>query len=175
MKKTIIYSILLTIVALPIIIFCIIWCFSLAKCEVLTLLHGNEFSDGYKDDLSMPNEDSVTEYWKVIKYSKKYAEVYYIIKYNAAEESTSWEHKCGDIYHFDKENGQWKGSYDGTRWSSMGTADDAIWPYWWHANNGLLFVLYLIPSFILSLIFSVCLYIAIRSQRRKMRAVYDTN
>ncbi|HHV99251.1 MAG TPA: hypothetical protein GXX36_06725 [Clostridiaceae bacterium] len=33
------------IVLAPILCFLLIWIFSLAKCEVLTLLHGKEFSD----------------------------------------------------------------------------------------------------------------------------------
>lgn len=102
----------------PVLIFLLISGFSLIKCEILTLLHGNEFDEVYKVDTMLGD----MEYLKVLDYSENQARVYYV----------SSNYSGGDILTFIKENGGWKYESWNTIWSRAGNADDVIWPYWWH-------------------------------------------
>ena len=106
------------VVLFPILIFFLIWGGSLAKCEILTLKYGNEFSEIYKSNTMLGD----MEYWKVIDYSENQARVYYI----------SNNYSRGDILTFIKESGTWKCESWNTVWSTTGNADNTIWPYWWH-------------------------------------------
>lgn len=106
------------VVLFPILVFFLIWGVSLAKCEIFTWIHGNEFAE--TDKLNTILGD--IEYWKVIDYSENQARVYYV----------SINYSGGDILTFVKENGVWKYSNWDTVWSTSGNADKVIWPYWWH-------------------------------------------
>jgi hypothetical protein len=99
--------------------FLIIWGISITRIEILTLIHGYEFSDSYKENTMLREQ----KYCKVLQYSKNYACVFYI----AEDRST------GDILEFEKKNGEWHftGNWE-TVWSTGGSADNIIWPYWWH-------------------------------------------
>lgn len=102
----------------PVICFLIIWGTSLAKCEFLTLIHGNEFAEAYKTNSMLGD----MEYWKVMNYSKERAQVYFV----------SINHKGADMLTFIKENEEWKLDSWNTIWSTTGSADNTIFPYWWH-------------------------------------------
>lgn len=108
----------LIIVLSPLLIFLLIWGVSLAKCEILTMMHRNEFNEAYKSNTMLGE----TEYCKVIDYSEDRARVYYV----------SSNCSGGDVLTFTKENGEWKYENWDTIWSTTGSADDFIWPYWWH-------------------------------------------
>lgn len=106
------------IILLPAIFF-IIWAVSLGKCEILTLNHGDEFSEIYKENTMLGKQ----QYWKVLNYSDIYAEVYYV----------GVDNSNANILYFKKEDDKWK--YYGqwkTVWSNSGSASGVIWPYWWH-------------------------------------------
>lgn len=107
----------------PIIIFLVIWLFSLAKCEVLTIMHGNEFSEIYKENTMIGEID----YLKVLNYSDNFARVYYV----------SEDRSSANILIFIRESDVWKyHAWETTVWSSSGSASDVIWPYWWHFIYG---------------------------------------
>lgn len=104
-------------------LFAIIWIISLGKCEVLTLLHGDEFSEIYRENTMMGEID----YLKVLNYSGNSARVYYVSANKAS----------GDILRFSRTSGEWRyDSWERTVWSSTGSASDVIWPYWWHFIYG---------------------------------------
>lgn len=106
-----------------IILFLAVWVISLCKCEILTYLHGHEFSEIYNENAMLGE----IEYFRVLKYSSDFAEVYYVGK----------DHCGGDILTFVKENKKWKYSGWETVWSgSGGSASEVIWPYWWHFIYG---------------------------------------
>lgn len=102
----------------PIVWFLVIWLLSLGKCELFTLLHGNEFANAYKENSMLGD----MAYWKVLDYSQNNARVYYV----------SSGLTDGDILCFTKENGKWESNKWITVWSTSGNADNTIWPYWWH-------------------------------------------
>lgn len=117
-RKLIRYIIILIILC-PI----IIWLLSLIKCEVLTLLYGQEFESIYRENTMMGEID----YLKVLEYSDVEARVYYVSAHKSG----------GDILKFSKNEEQWcYDSWEKTVWSSTGSASDVIWPYWWHFLYG---------------------------------------
>ena len=99
------------------------------KCEILTLLHKNEFSDPelYIHDTMLYE----AEYLKVLKYSDNSALIYYIDIYGA----------LGSIVLYRKKDGKWKLKDWDAVWSNVGgSADGALKPYWWHCfTRGFLF------------------------------------
>ena len=111
MKKRI--AVILIIVLISPILY---WGISFAKCEILTTMYGHHFSDGYYrilDDIA---------FFKVIGYSDSNATVYYVNKNKTA----------GVSVNFTSDNGEWTyDSWDAV-WSEGGTADDILFPYWWH-------------------------------------------
>jgi len=113
----------LTFRLIPVICFLLIWGFSLARCEILTLLHGEEFADAYKENTMLGEQ----EYWKILDYSETHARVYYVSK----------NYQDADILSFKQENGKWKyDKWEDTVWSKSGSASEVIWPYWWHFIYG---------------------------------------
>lgn len=108
----------INIILFPILCFLIIWGISLARCEILTQMYGNEFAESYKENTMLGD----MEYWKVLDYSQTHARVYYV----------GLNHSVADILTFVKENGKWKQDGWDTVWATSGSADNTIWPYWWH-------------------------------------------
>ena len=106
-----------------IIIFLVVWIFSLIKCEYLTQKYYADFEYAYTANTMLGD----MEYFKVLSCDQKYSEVYYVSK----------NMYCADILSFKKVEGKW--TYDSwidTVWSSQGSASDIIWPYWWHFIYG---------------------------------------
>jgi len=116
-----------------IILFLVFWLISVIKVELLTWKHVSEFA--------IPDEVIAwTGEWnntKVIDYTNDYARVYNNfgshLKSGAAGFSTN----------FTKENGTWEYESWGAVWSSYGSADDFVWPYWYHSAGGWALFLFL--------------------------------
>lgn len=110
----------LHIFQLIILAFFVVWGVSLARCEVLTLLHGREFAEGYKENTMLGD----MEYWKVMDCSANHAKVYYI----------SAHYTGGNVVTFTRKDSDAAWVYDGwdTIWSTEGNADKTLWPYLWH-------------------------------------------
>lgn len=107
-------------------VFIILWVSCIVRCEILTLIYGDEIIDKYK------NKDEIN-YWidgydwaKIISYSEDSAVVYYI---NGNSVS-----KIGSIVQYVKNDELWLPKYDyvETLWSTSGNASDIVWPYWHH-------------------------------------------
>ena len=79
---------------------CLFWVGSILKCEILTLLHGQQFL-GLQEQTHMLGE---SEYLKVLEYSANAARVYYV----------SSNRSGGDILKFTGQDGDWTYS-DGKR------------------------------------------------------------
>lgn len=109
------------IVLLPLLCFLVIWGISLVKCEIITLIHKDEFSNQtlYEENTMIGD----MEYIKILDYSKNYARIYYVSKGNS----------LGSIIGFIKSGDEWEYSnWEDVLWSTSGNADSVIWPYWWH-------------------------------------------
>ena len=115
--KTIKYSILAVLCA------CVLyWAFSIIKCEVLTIMYYDDFVDGEKyDDYWFAG----TEDFKVLSCNGVHAKVYYL----------GPEYCYGLIAEFYKFNGEWRCYTWYGGWSSGGSADDPVWPYFWHRDK----------------------------------------
>ncbi|MEL4105491.1 hypothetical protein IZU99_04010 [Oscillospiraceae bacterium CM] len=109
MKKTL-------IVILFLILFCFVlfWVGSFTYCEILTVRHGQEFTELYK----LTNMIDKVDYLKVLNYSDNIAKVYYVA-----------EHAGGDVIIFTKQSNEWELEKWYTVWSKYGSADDFMWPY----------------------------------------------
>ena len=107
------------IVLSPILVFLLIWGISLGKCEILTLIHGDEFSELYKVNTMMGEH----KYLKILEYSDSRARVYYVAKDNSMANILSFV-RSGEQWEYDK--------WERCVWSISGSADSVIWPYWWH-------------------------------------------
>jgi len=102
---------------------------SLAPFEIRTLLHGSEFDSSQKI-IAPPNHEMVmaideAEILKVLSYTDEHATVYYVIK-----DFGGW---VMDFYRVDEGwqiNLPWR-----TVWATRGSADDFVWPYFWHNIN----------------------------------------
>lgn len=102
---------------LILILICLIflwWFSSIIYCEVLTFLHWEEFDILWEET---PYTDP--EYWKILSYNDHCASVYYV----------SSNHEGGTVVYFVKNGKEWIFKNWGPSWSSSGSADDLIWPY----------------------------------------------
>ena len=135
MKKTKI------ITTVTVVCFVMIWALPFIKNEILTLLYGNNFI-GLHKTANMISGD--VDYLKVLAYSNKSARVYYV-------------GGVGAILGFTKNNGEWEMVNWNVIWSRTGSADDFIWPYFYHSPEGIyFFIVTIIP---LIIVISVCLLI----------------
>ena len=102
-----------------VLVFLVVWGASLLKCEVLT--------DKYYDELELAHIDNTMldkiESFKVLECNGEIAKVYYVCNYNTV----------GHILRYEKQNDEWKETDWQTVWSKQGSADEMLWPYWWHA------------------------------------------
>lgn len=87
------------------------------KVEILTYLHGKEFY-GLEEQVNMLAE---SEYCKVFAYDSKHLALVYYVEKN---------HSSANLFTFIKEDEDWKLYQWDTIWSSSGTADDFIWPFY---------------------------------------------
>lgn len=109
MKKKHRFSALLALI----LVFCTVWGISLIKCEILTHMHADEFTDGWEQTYMLSEPENV----KVLRYSEQKASVYYV------------DEEGGTVLAFEKQDGCWILSKWEACWSKMGSADDIIWPY----------------------------------------------
>ena len=89
----------------------------LIYCEIMTAMHINDF-----DSLQNPMIGNIN-LSKILKYNNKEAVVYYV----------SDDYSLGQKITFNKkDNGEWEEVNYNTVWSSSGSADDFVFPYFWH-------------------------------------------
>ena len=110
------------VVSLMIAILLLIWVGALLKCEILTAMYHDDFSDAYKGNTMLGE----MEYFKVLRCNGETAQVYYVGKNMSG----------GNVLTFEKQNGIWVETYWDVIWSDSGSASDVIYPYWWHFIYG---------------------------------------
>ncbi len=77
--------------------FLLVWGTSLGKCELLTFIHGDEFSELYKANTMIGEQ----KYLKVLEYSDRYARVYCVEKDNYMANILSFV-RSGEQWEYDK-------------------------------------------------------------------------
>ena len=90
------------------------WAGFLAKCEILTWQHGDEFAGLWKQEPALREP----EYCKVLEYTEQSASVYYVSPGQG-----------GTVLNFSRQDEDWILENWGPYWSKTGSADDLIWPY----------------------------------------------
>lgn len=104
-------------IVLTIVVFLIIWIFSpYIKAEILTYKYGEMFEEEYMQT----NMIDEIEYYKVVDYSDTMAKVLYVEK----------NHITGNLIVFTKDNNNWKLLLWKAVWSTTGSADEFMWPYY---------------------------------------------
>ena len=111
MKKLFIVLLLLISMVL------LVWAYSVIKCEILTTFHINE--------IPLENNGVISDvtFRKIIRYSEDSAYVYCV----------SSNECLGTTLKFENKKNKWLlASYE-TNWSKLGgSADNIVWPYFWH-------------------------------------------
>ena len=101
-----------------VLLFLVVWGASLLKCEILTNRYHDELEYAHVENTMIGKINS----FKVLKCDGETAEVYYVCDNNTV----------GNVLEYQKENGEWKEIGWNTIWSKQGSADEMLWPYWWH-------------------------------------------
>jgi len=113
----------------PILVLLLIWGGSLLHNYILTV----KYSD-VMDSMVLSNEKDFKEpsYERIISYSEDEIITYCVLEF---DESTILHSAIGGtVTYTRKSDGRWSCStfLAGVLWSTHGTADDVIWPYWHH-------------------------------------------
>ena len=108
---------ILKIILLIIIIFLDIWVGALIKCEYLTHTYGESFSDVIEEKYNIGDG-----YFRVLEHRWGYSRIYCIID----NEYNKFAVEMLITHHDDRI------ATERAIWTTRGTADGAIWPYWWH-------------------------------------------
>ena len=119
----------------------------MVHCEILTFLHREMLEE--TDEINLPIE---VNYYKVLKYSETHAKIY-------AKDAYS-----GHVLEFARQDGKWDFEGWDTIWSKTGSADDIMWPYFWHSVEGVAAV---ILGGALILLFALILLIVAFKQNHK--------
>ena len=100
----------------------LVWLIPFAHNEILTISHGYEFRDRYRE-WSFYANDTKAELCKVLNYTENNAEVYYVTQ----------GYDSGQVYYFVKSSErQWQLDKVDTVWAKGGSASEVLWPYFWH-------------------------------------------
>ncbi len=126
-KKT--KRIVIWTLALILIFPCLFWCGCLIKNYTLTVM--------YKDEIHnmqfVGQEEPLPEFdwYRITSYSDEKIEIYFV---NTLEKNTDREYKFGGKMIFTKTPNGWYHTdmIDSILWSGAGSADNYIWPYWYH-------------------------------------------
>lgn len=140
----------ITFICISIILF-LLWLIPIVKNDVLTMVHGKEFEGKYSEGSTMMGE---LEHLRVISYNCNGAKVYYF--------GTGG----GFLFHFDSDG---QIIYDECIWSDGGSADNFIWPYWYHSPTGVgLFIIFGIPLFVILFVtYIIAIHIAQKRENKQ--------
>ena len=134
------------IVLLGMVCLLLIFLLPLAKHAILTQLYSHEFEELYVTIGTFygPIEDN--EKVRVLSYSNNSARIYIT------------SHYSGSVHVFFRNGEMWEQQSSVDLWSRYGSADDFIWPYFYHSPGGLAFVILLavVGFLFFSLIVFVC-------------------
>ena len=124
MKRGIV-CILVLIIIIPV----FIWCGALAKNLVLTVIHKDKIENMQFIEYEEPLPEF--DWYRVTSYSDSTIEIYFV---NTHGKGTNGEYKVGGKMTFHKSLNGWYHTnlVDSISWSGAGTADNYIWPYWYH-------------------------------------------
>lgn len=128
MKKGVKRSIV-CILVLILIIPVFIWCGALAKNLVLTVIHKDKIENMQFIEYEEPLPEF--DWYRVTSYSDSTIEIYFV---NTCGKGSDGQYKVGGKMTFCKTPNGWYHTdmVDSISWSGAGSADNYIWPYWYH-------------------------------------------
>ena len=95
---------------------------ALIKCEILTSKYFADFEVAYRNNPMLGEMES----FKILNCDGQTAEVYYIESGKTA----------AYVLAFEKVGSGWEETGWRCIWSTIGSASEVIWPYWWHFIYG---------------------------------------
>ena len=128
MKKDI-KKIIIWISGLILIAFLLIWGGTLVKNCVSTVIHKDEIENIHLIEYEEPLPEF--DWYRITSYSDENIEIYYV---NTLGKGTDSEYKIGGKVMCTKISGGWHHTdmTESILWSGAGSADNYIWPYWYH-------------------------------------------
>ena len=125
MKSRILKAVTIVLFSLLLCYF-LFWCGSLAKNHILTAIHKDEIVNLQFDE-PLPEFD----WYRILSYSNENIEIYYV---NTLGKNTDNEYKIGGRITCTKMTAGWHHTSieESVLWSGAGSADNYIWPYWYH-------------------------------------------
>lgn len=127
--KKITKKILRWIYLFALIIPCLIWGGTLVKDSLVTVIYKDRI-----DSIQLAeNEEPLPKFdwYRITSYSDEEIEIYFV---NTMGKGTDREYKVGGEMIFSKTPRGWYHTdmVDSISWSGAGSADNYIWPYWYH-------------------------------------------
>lgn len=120
--KKIIKWIIILILLIPV----FIWVFALSKNLTLTLIHKDKIESMQFIETEGPLPEF--EWYRITSYSKEEIEIYFV---ETVGEDSDHKYKIGGTVSFYKMPGGWHMT-ESISWSGAGSADNYVWPYWYH-------------------------------------------
>ena len=125
---------------LLLIAFALFWGGSLTKCENLTWQYGAQFP--FPDDISYMSGE--LDFLKVLELTDTNARIYYVSSNRSVGDTATFVRR-GDSWEYEK--------WEWTIWSKFGSADEFVWPYWYHSATGIaLLIVFGIPAILIAII-----------------------
>lgn len=122
--------IIVCILALVVIIPVLIWGGTLIKNSILTTIHKDEIKNlqFVESEEPLPHFD----WYRITSYSDSTIKIYYVNTYG---NDMDGEYKVGGEIVISKMQDGWHHTdlAESVLWSGSGSADNYIWPYWYHA------------------------------------------
>lgn len=117
--------ILIWICVLIFVIPCLLWVGALAKDCLVTVIYKDQFNSIKLAETEEPLPEF--DWYRITSYSEEEIEIYYV-------NNMAGEYKIGGKMMFRKTPNGWQHTdmVDSILWSGAGSADDYIWPYWYH-------------------------------------------
>ena len=122
MKKKIITWIIVSFLSIPV----LVWVFALTKNLALTIMHKNEIETMQFVETEEPLDEF--DMYRITSYSEEEIEIYFL---DTVGEGSDYKYKIGGTITFYKTRGGWH-YVESITWSGGGSADNYVWPYWYH-------------------------------------------
>ena len=127
-KRSIIYTLVLILI-IPV----VMWVGALAKNYMLTVMHKDQVEN---IQFSIYEEEPYLwlDWYRITSYSEEKIEIYYVNEFDDYKmgDRVIESYKIGGKVTLYYESSGWYHTDTSVLWSRAGSADNYIWPYWYH-------------------------------------------
>ncbi|MCL2400644.1 MAG: hypothetical protein FWC91_12985 [Defluviitaleaceae bacterium] len=157
------YSVIIAMIASPVIVFLLIWGGAMIVTETLTYRYGHIFEEAISESQDIQSRVGGMGYLKVLHYSDTFARIYRVW---VNQENSRHNHVeiGGAVFYFSKEGDVWQLTGQGTTWSRVGSADGIIWPYFYHSAEGIILFIVIAIFTLIIVIILIVLYLHFSSK-----------